>query len=564
MIARPVLASFLNNAIGAGLGLIVLNFASAYGGAEPWGMWLYGLTIAGLVYFTTGFGFPSAHVKHVSAGYDEGRANTTFLLLKIGLTGLFILLVVGGTLLWTDVLGHPLRQDVTKNVIWLGLAFHAITSLRQFFDYSFQAHRLIVRAESVLLVDNLFSLLGVVTASQMVGRLGVTVFRDGAPLVLLKDPPFPAWADAAIRFTGIQGPLSIESAALLLGAGYVLGKLASLLYAAFEFALHRHPLGHADLETLRTYSAYAKPLAIVAFLSPMTLIADRFFVGYFGTNIDVAQYNVAFSLVAVIPVIASAVGTLLFPAVSHLDSREERQRLHDLFLQSERYLTMLILPQVLVSVVFAKHAIRVVTSGTAFDAAALPLALLAGYTLLFSVAAPSRSLLMGLGRPGIMARYSVLNAVLLVGLNLLLVPPQAAGLGGAGAAIATSLTAIGGYVYLRHHARQSLDVPWGTPQWRRQLAAALLTGIPLFLVARRGDLDFVDRLAEFLALCLLTALAYFLVLALLRGVTRADIRHLWDLMHPGRFGSYVRDEMLGRKPPSGPPSEPSIPRGEKP
>lgn len=554
MIARPVLVSFLNNVAGAGIGFVVLNFASAYGGKDPWGMWLYAVTIAGLVYFATGFGFASAHVKHVSAGYDEARANATYLLVKLALTAFFVLLVVGGILAWTRLLGHPLEQDVTERVIWLAVAYHAVVSLRQFFDYTLQAHRLIVRAESILLVDNLFSLLGVTTAAQMAARLGVVYVRDGLPTAVYQNPPFPAWADAAIRATGLEGPISMESGALLLGAGYLLGKFVSLGYAAFQFFIHRHPIGHTDAETFRRYLAYAKPLALVAFLSPMIAVVDRFFVGFFGTQNELAEYHVAFSLIGPIPVVASAVGTLLFPAISHLQSREERQRIHDLFLESERYLTMITLAPVVVSTIFALQAVRVVTSGVFFDDAAWPLILLAGYSLFFSIAAPSRSLLLGLGRSGVMARYGVLNAVLIVGLNLLLVPPQTAGLGGAGAAIASSLTAFFGYLYLRRHARRELDLPWGTLQWRRQFAAALVAGAILFALSARGVFDSVDRLLELLLLAAASGLLYVLVLAAFRGFTRRDLARLWDLVHPGRFGSYVRDEMMGRKPPQeGPP-----------
>lgn len=539
MIARRALVGVLNNVLGALLGLVALNFVTAYGGKTPWGIWIYASSLLGLASIVTGLGFPSAHVKRVSEGGHEATANATYLWVKLGLTAAFALLAWLGIHGWTRVLHKPL-QDVTEAVLYLALVYFALLSIRQFFDATFQAHRLAATAESVLFVDTLFTVGGVMTAALSIGRL------NGAPV------PLGLWADLTVETLGLAGPLNDEAAAFYLAVGYVAGKAISLLYAAFQFLLHRHPLGRPDLGTLRSYAAFAFPVAVVGILYAFTTQVDRVFLGYFWTPEVVAEYNLALLLLNPMFIVSTSLGLLLFPTLSASDRAADPVRVQALVRQSDRYLSMLMLPQVMLAIVFAKEALRVVSSSHAYDAAGPILQTLTVFVFFNSLLVPTRSLVLGFDRPGILARLGLLNAGLVVALNLLFVPTSLLGvpllgLGGLGAALVAALLGLGNYAYLRYHSRRWLEARALPHGFARQVLAATAAGVLLWAAKQTVDPTRLDRVLELAFVGLLGFVLYGLLLVLVRGFDRHDLRFLLDLGHPGKLARYLGTELGGRR-----------------
>lgn len=540
MLGRGALLSVLNNAVGATLGLVSLNFITAYAGKSAFGMWVYALAILGVAVLVGHLGFPQAHVKRISAGTREAEANGTFLVVKLALTAAFAGVSLAAYWVITGPLGRRV-QDTTLPIILVALAFHAVSSLRNFFDSCFQGRRLFAVYESVQFVDTLLTVPLTMTAALTVGRL------NGAPA------PWAGWGDAVIGFFDLEGPVGAARAGLWIGLAFLGGKVGSLAYAALQFLLHRFPLGRPTWAMFREYRRFAFPMAIVGTLTLLYSQTDRVVVGFFGTEQNVAAYGFALQLVAPILLISVTVGNVLFPTASLHHASRDLPAVRRLVDDADRYLSMAILGQLMLAFVFAPEAVRVVTSGRAFDDAVPILRALLPLAYFASLGTPTRSALLGLGRPNIVARLSAFNLLLFAVLAPIFVAPsilgvRLLGLSGLGAALVASLLALVSYAYLRWAARDILPraaVPSGF--WHQSVAASAAGAILWVL----RDLYFLEMLTRAWHLVIVGAVGlclYLLILLLIGGITKADRAHAKDLFHPARFFRYLHGELRGQAP----------------
>lgn len=541
VIARRALVSVLNNVLGAALGLVGLNFVTAYGGKVPWGEWVYAFSIVGIPAFLVSLGFPSAHVKRISQGDDEAASNATYLWIKLALTAGFAIFVAAAVATWTRILHRPLT-NLTESLLVLALVYYVLLSLRQFFDASFQAHRMAATYESVLMVDTILTTLGVMTAGLVVARLA------GGSV------PFPGWADRAIDALGLAGPPDANTAALYIGAGYVGGKAISLVYSGLQFLQHRLPIGRPRWSVMRSYTRFAIPVAIIGVLATLIAQIDRAYIGYFYEAPQVADYSLAFQLLNPMLILATSLGLLLFPTLSSLKPHRDRAEVERVVGHADRYLSMLLIPQAMLALVFTPEAVRVVTSSQQYDAAIPILRLLTIFIFLTSLLTSTRSLVLGADQPQLLARLGKINLALVAVLNLVFIPPSGAffglpalGWGGVGAAVVAVLTALVSYLYLRSQGRAWARVGWLPPDFARQAAAGLLCGVGLWWAKTDLITAPARHVHELAAWGLAGLAAYGLVLFLLGGLTRRDAKFFRDLLHPGKLASYLGGELAGKR-----------------
>lgn len=540
MIARRALLSVLNNVAGALLGLVALNFVTAYGGKNAWGMWVYASALLALASLPAGLGFANAHVHRVSHGAPEARANATFLWIKLSLTGGFVLVAVGAVLVWTRLLGRPL-SDTTEAALVVAVAFYALMSLRQFFDVTFQAHRLVATYESVLLIDTVASTASVMTTAMTIARL------NGASV------PFPAWADLAIAALGLEGPVSEPLAAYYIALAYLAGKLASFAYALFQFRHHHHPLGRPSRTLLHSYARYALPLAIVGVLATVTAQLDRVFLGFFGTSATVADYSLAFLLLSPMSIASTALAFILFPTLSRLHANPEPETTRQIVREAERLLSMILVPQAMLALIFAPQAVRVATSSQAFEGAVLVLRVLTVFYFFQSLAVPTRALLMGFDQPGFLARLGAVNVGLVAVLNLVAIPDDLfgiplLGLGAVGAAGTSALVAVFTYAWVNHRVRHLVPRALVPPHLGRQVAAATVAAAATWALQDAIGPEAFDHALELAAIGAFGIAVYLAALVSLRGFGRADLRLLLDLLHPGRLAAAFGTEWTSRRP----------------
>lgn len=521
-----------NNLVGAFFGFFALRYLARFP-PESVGAYTWAFSAVGVAMLLATLGFHSAHVKRVSEGVEERIANGTYFLIKLVLTTAFVFIVLGGLVFYRIVLGRTFTDATTEPVLVIVTGAYALLSLRQFFDATFQAHRHTARAESVLFVDTVVSVVGVGFAWSIYSRS-----REGWTL-------HDGFFNTLLDVFGITEPLTKEDGGLLIASAYLLGRGASLVYATATFFFHRYPLGKFSWEVFHSYKYLGLPLAFVSGLTVFYANVDRLFLGYFWNEVAVANFQIPYMILTPMLFAATAIGTLLFPTISKLDAAGHLEEMRDNIGRAERYLSMVLLPQLVLAFVFAAEGINIFNAQYVDEA--LTLRILIVYVFFSVIVAPARSLLLGTGNPRYLLHLGIINVIVVVALNLLLVPPQTLALKEEGAAIVAGVGAIVGYAYTKARAAQWTGRSFLPPGLVRQLIAAFALGLLLWGARASFGVEVFARLWQLVLVAGVSVPLYLALLMLLREFGRKDWDFLMDLLHPGKFAGYVHEELAGRQ-----------------
>jgi O-antigen/teichoic acid export membrane protein len=532
VIGRRTLLILANNFVGAFFGFFALRYLARFP-PQSLGAYTWAFSAVGVAMLLATLGFHSAHVKRVSEGIDERIANGTYFMIKLVLTSAFLAIVLGGLLVYRIVLGRTITDATTEPVLVIVTGAYALLSLRQFFDATFQAHRHTARAESVLFIDTVVSVGGVALAWNIWSR------SNGGWT------PNDRFFDGLLDVLGVTGGLSRADGGLLIGLAYLLGRGASLLFAAGTFFLHKYPLGRFSWEVFHSYKYLGLPLAFVAGLTVFYANVDRLFLGYFWDEVAVANFHIPYTILTPMLFVATAIGTLLFPTISQLDATGNLGEMRTQIRRSERYLSMVLLPQMVLAFVFAREGINIFNAQ--YLGEALTLRILIAYVFFSVLVAPARSLLLGTGNPRYLLHLGIINVIVVVGLNLILVPPQMLGMREEGAAIVAGIGAFVGYVYTKVRAAQWIGKEFIPPGLIRQMVAAVALGGILWSARLTFGAGVFTRFWQLMIVGVASVPIYLVLLVLLREFRRADWDFLMDLLHPGKFAGYVSGELAGRQ-----------------
>lgn len=538
MIARRSLLILLNNGVGTVVGFAGLFFVFRYMDKDVYGMYASAFALIGLFALINGLGVHAAHVKRISEGHHEGRANGTFLAIKLMMVTLFIAILGLAYVIWTIVLGQQF-VNLTAKVLGVMVAVYTILAVRQFFDFTFRAHRRIAVSETVQFLDTLITSTAFLTAAQVWRHV------NGGWV------PFAGWADFWATVLRLSPRLSVEDGAILLTGGFFLGTVTSFVIAALFFAGHRYPLGRPTRASFRTYYDFAWPVALVSVMSVLYTNMDVVMVLYFWSTLEVADYRAAAKIVSPVFFVGQAIWTMLFPTVSDLHARGQQALIGPLVGRAERYQSMVMLGALTIAFVFAEEGLRIVSSEQ-YLSAAPTLRILIVSAFFSGLLVPARSVLFGSGNPKLMARVGLWITVVAVGLNLVLVPQSIlgvplAGLRAPGAAIGTAVAFATAYVYVKILAQRHANVPWVPPGLVRQIVAATAAGLLLWLAKTWLGPAYFDRFWELAITGTVGLLLYFGALVAVREFRKEDWDFAKEIAHPGKMGDYIRDELTGNR-----------------
>lgn len=528
MLARKTLVHFLNTVLGALVGVLALKFIALYMGDALYGQVAYAMGLTGLLYAILQFGLPQAHKKKAAEGIRTADRIATFLWAQLGLMAFYVLVVLGllaGRIL---IQGRGFNDTTLLTLVVMGV-YWATKYVWRWARITLVAHQEIARDQAADVSDNFVRAGG----SALVAASYAAAANNAGPLAGL---------------AGVRWDWLANWGAEALAATYLAGSLVSVALATL-FVRRHHEIGSFDLEILRDYWGFSRPLYLVGLVTTVAGKLDRITLGYFWTDATVGIYFGADRVVSIVNTISFSLGALLLPAVSNLSVREEEERIADLTYQAHRYTTMVVLPMV-AGLVFFSDAIIALILSDEFLRGAPVLAILAVYTFLKVAVRPYSVVIMGMDMPGLAARVGFAGAVTNIVLNLVLVPAdikslglQLFGLKAVGAALATLASAAVTYVLYRHIASKVVDLE---PQWHhvlRQLAAALLMGF--FLLAVDERVVALERWYHFLLYGVIGTPVYVAGMAALREFTREDLRFFADMVHPREIWGYVRGELFG-------------------
>ncbi|MGH3428202.1 MAG: oligosaccharide flippase family protein, partial [Mycobacteriales bacterium] len=167
-----------------------------------------------------------------------------------------------------------------------------------------------------------------------------------------------------------------------------------------------------------------------------TLWADSLLLGAWRSPRDVAAYSVATRTVTLGLVFIQPIGIAFQPIIARLHTVADIAGLRRIYVYATRVSTLVGAPPLILVAVLASPTLAVLY-GAEYQAAAVPLALLAIAQMTNALTGPAAYLVPMIGRTDITFRINVIVVALNVGLNVLLIPPY--GMTGAGFAWAISV-----------------------------------------------------------------------------------------------------------------------------
>ncbi|MEA3165727.1 MAG: hypothetical protein QOJ26_593, partial [Thermoplasmata archaeon] len=334
------------------------------------------------------------------------------------------------------------------------------------------------------------------------------------------------WADR-LGWDALPGA---GEAALLLSGCYLVAKAITLAFTLAWSARDRIRVAAWDAPLARSYLRLALPFALTGTLVLVLQYTDTVLLGFFWTAREVGLYGAAQKLSSVCLLGATAVGTVLFPRFARLQAAGDRAAVAATLASAERYLLLLVVPVAAAMAALPAQGLHVAVGDGYLDAAPA-LRLMAVWAVVATLGQALSSWTMAGDLP-VLVRATAINAAGNVALNLLLIPPAALGLGPAGAALATVLSTLAGYAYLRHHAHRRHGTPWMSGAQLRILAAGAVAAGFWVGAARMLPTSAFDRVWELLAWGVAGVLLYAVVLVVLRELHSRDLDFLRKVAHP--------------------------------
>ena len=500
--SRKIALLFAAENVNAIIGWIALLFVARKMGASAIGEFSFALSLVGSFTFIAFFGFKMAHVKRISEGLDLGKCIGTFLSIRLFLISVMLLTFIFSYWFWTDFLGKEIYDIQTPGLL-LTVVFYYI----------------------------IFLIVGVMPATFSGLEQSARVAIPNIVGTTIRSFIFIA---AALMGLGV----------IWLARAYLIGVI---LVGIFSYWYFRDlPISKPDSDTFNSYKIYALPVAAASIFGVLRQYIDKILIGIFWTEYQVGLYFGVQRIALFIGTMALAIEGMLLPAISSLHASKKENEIRTLVHDAERYVAMVCIPLVVMTIVWSSEIILVFISKEFIPASNI-LKILALVALVRVLNRPWSVALRGSDRPDLTSILSILCSILSIILMLILVPkriPQLGlenlfGLGGEGAAYAVLMSEITMGLSLRILCYRYLDIlPKGN--FFVQTSVALLVGIIMWQVQ---EVITVERWFELFFLSGLGGLLFICILSMLGSFTQKDFNFFWNTLNPKSMRKYVGEEL---------------------
>jgi O-antigen/teichoic acid export membrane protein len=530
MIARKTILIVLQNALGMLFGYIALKFIALELGPDEIGMVTFGFSVIALFSFISHLGYNNAHMKRISEGKDLGKCIGTFIAIKVGLTALMTAAVIIALTVFKQLYPAGLK-DTNEAILYAMLGYFIFQSLASIPIATFDARAETSKSQIPYMVQHPFKLIGVLFVVFAAGPAAAGEFNT--------DP------DVAFNLA--------MTYYFFVGIIVMVGAWALLL-------LYKYPISRPDKEIAKSYTKFALPVFLASIMAVLIMNTDRVMIGFFWNSTMVGEYFGVQKITEMILVVSVALGLLLFPIISKLSVNKDYEAMRKLIFSSERYTSMLVAPIMFFLFFFSRPVIHLLLSDD-WLSADFTLSFLGIYAFIVSLNKPRVMLLLGLDRPDLTARVSIIMCVLNVTLNALFVPDwdwlrlelvipgmiTPSGLthhialnGHTGAAIATTLATLTGFLCYRYltwrHVKASLYHGFTI----KHIFASIIMVTVLILMARNIGMD---RWYHLILFAVVGLAIYMAILYLMKELKKEDIRFYLSLMDPRAMKDYMKTEL---------------------
>lgn len=507
------------------IGLAVV--AKLWGGFAPEAIGIIGFAMSFIAMFDliADLGFYQAHVKKVSEGKDLGTCIGTFAATKILLTSLMVAVVVLSIFIWKNVLHNRFYDATTESVVFVVLLYYVLADLTQIATVTFEAKKEIAKRELTYIFECIKTPLMILVAVAGVGTLATI------------SPAFP-WPDMLTPLQQFLAYHAIGSLAMT----YVFAILASFLVSLW--LLRKYPIKRPDWQLGREYARFALPIMLISVIGVISVNIDKIMLGFFWTSTEVGYFFSMQQIMQMLMIFHIAVGTVLFPTFSEYHTKNDFKNIMDAVGVSERYISMVMVPPVVVFIVFAHPVIGIILSESFYPAAST-LVVLTIYVYILSLTRPCYALTSGINKPFIGAKIGTVMCIMNIILNFLLIPGDgllsSVGVSGPlGAAVATLTSGFVGFVWFKFTVKKLIGVKTISSHIPRHLLAGLVMGVVLYIIS---NTILTVRWYLLIVFALIGLAIYLGILYVLKEFNKKDLSFFINIIQPKEMYKYIKSEL---------------------
>ncbi len=517
----------------------LLAIARLWGGFAPTAIGVigFGMAFIGMFNVIADLGFSAAHVKRISEGKDLGECIGTYATIKILLTVIMAALVIGGIAIWKYILHNEFFDATRETVIYVFVLYYIFSNLASIALQTFIGRKEIAKREVPMAFEPLVRVPLMILVA-FAGVTGIAMIAPELGIDVITPVTWPAFLSPIQNFIATH-------AVVALAMCYAIG--FGVVFLVATGLLRRYPIKRYNKELAKSYLVFALPVMLLSVTSVIALNVDKVMLGYFWSFKEVGYYFSVQRITILLLAIPTAVGTVLFPTISEYHARNNVAGIKDVTHSAERYISMVAIPLIAFVIIFPEPIINIVLS-SAFLPAASTLAMLAIYVFILSLTRPFSSLIIGINRPDIAAKIGVGICVANIGLNYLFIPEwgllSPLGIYGAvGAATATAMSQLVGFVGLRVAAMRLTGIKLMQTNTPRHILAGVVMGIGLYYL---NSLVPLVRWYHLIGFALVGIAVYVCVLFIIHEFKKRDLKFFLDLAHPAGMLKYIKSELKGK------------------
>lgn len=512
LIARKSFLIFLNIIIASILGYFALFFVLRYMGVEAYGMIGFGMAYVGVFSFISNLGFNQAHIKRVSEGKDLDKCIGTFFMIKLVLILIMVCVVLFSIFFWKVILGRGFETQNHETVVYLFIFYYIILNLA-----AVPINTFVAKTETAK--QSLTALLEPLTRAPLAIIIAYLTWKYG-------------WGSFGI---------------LALTGSYIVGVIALLITAMILF--RGYPIGKFEFKIFRSYFKFALPVALSSSIGVISVNVDKVMLQLFWTSTVVGYYFGVQRLIVFITLISISITTLLFPTLSERHGMGDYKEIRRLTWAAERYISLIVMPCVILLIVFSKPILNLFSAEVADNASSI-LRIMAIYSFMICLFKIFANQIIAVDKPRLIAKIGVSMALMNIGLNIIFIPKDIKslglpllGLGAEGAALATTISIAYGLTMCKIFTRRLTGTQWN-PRILLHMCSGLVMGGALYYLSTFIS---IVRWYEVAGASLLGIGIYIAILSLLNEFTKDDLKLFLAIINPKEMKHYIVSELKGKE-----------------
>ena len=531
-----VISKYLTQIIGL-IGVVILAKIWAGFAVEALGIIGFAMSFVALFSIFSDLGFSQAHTKRVSEGKDLGTCIGTFIAIKLILTGLMVSIIFVAIYIWKNSLNGSFTDATTDSIIHVFILYYIFSSLTCIPIKTFAGTRESVKQE----IPGIFGRIVKVVGTVVVALAGVNFLSIAPPL---------NWPEFLLPFQKFISVHPVGSLAMT----YVIDML--IVFLVGMWFLIKYPIKKPSYEYFKNYSSYAFPVMFLSAITIISLYTDKIMIGYFWSSTEVGYYFTVQRITEFILILSVSLSTLLFPTISKLHSQNNFELLKKTTLVAERYISMIMIPPIVVIIVFSYPMINIMLDRSFLPAAPV-LMILAIYSFVSGMKSPYTSLIHGINKPGIGTKVGFVICSLNIVLNLLFIPKS--GIlsqiiindirinGPTGAAVATVISSLSGLILLKMYSYRLTSIKFSKKPMFLHIFSGFIMGSILYIIAYKTSF-FPNIHWYYLFIFSIIGLGiYIAILYLLKEFKKQDLDFFLSILHPKEMLKYVKSELSNKK-----------------